>query len=298
MTKEIDIYKDKNFKGRDARLFMEWKKMNDYCSGNDKVSYIIRGRNASGLPTDYDIIFHIKSIVGVEESDEQGLQKPIFGDKHIMRITLPNEYPAYSGLPQFKFVTPVWHPNVRFFGDFKGRIDVCYPDRITITPLTYFVEKMIDYLTYNDYWAEDGYPYPEDLIVAEWIKKQAEPNGWLNFAQEENETQNNMEENLIELVLTYRGNSVLVETNPHNTIEQFLNETIQFAEASPEVSWNMPVLDYEGNPMYYFITRVNKDNPAETEILRPRNREKEEMTLFDYGVQEGDELMIQIRVIS
>jgi len=183
MQREIDTYRRNNYRARDARLFYEWELIDKrYC--NDKqASYIIRRRNGLGLPVKYEFIFTVKSIIGVKEPDETGLQHPIFGNEHKMSITIPNNYPEVNGQPEFMFTTDVWHPNIRYFGDFRGRVCLNTVDSGTQTNLITYIDRVISYLTYEDYHAKNEYPYPEDLDVAEWVLKQAEPNGWLNFDQ-------------------------------------------------------------------------------------------------------------------
>jgi len=185
MAGEIDSYKGKNYAGKEARLFKEWEMMDRRYKDDKQCEYIIRKRNGAGLPVVLDIVFNIKTIVGVEPADEKGLQKPVFGNEHVMRITLPNNYPSADGQPDFKFITPVWHPNIRYFGDFKGRVCLNTRDHGVHTPLINYIDKVISYLTYEDYHAKNEYPYPEDLEVAEWVLTQAEPQEWLNFNQEE-----------------------------------------------------------------------------------------------------------------
>jgi hypothetical protein len=184
---EIDNYRNKKYSGREARLFREWEMLNrrfEYGKDN-RIMYMIRKRNFSGLPTAYEIHFHIRTITGVNPPDEQGLQTPVFGDRHILRINLPNNYPsAANGKPVFMFSTDVWHPNIRFFGDFKGRVCLNYEDSGMQTSLVAYIDRVTDYLTYDDYHAKsEEYPYPEDLTVAEWVLNQAEPNQWLNFSK-------------------------------------------------------------------------------------------------------------------
>jgi len=104
------------------------------------------------------------------------------------------------------------------------------------------------------------------------------------------------ERDVIEVVLTYQGKSVLVETNPYNTIEHFIEETKKQAKENPTEMFNMPELDMGNNPMYYFLTRVKND--GQTEILKPKNREKNNQTLDDYNVLSGDELIIQSKPIA
>ena len=46
------------------------------------------------------------------------------------------------------------------------------------------VERYLKYLMYH---AQNTYPYPEDQGVAEWVREEGEPNGWVKFAQDEPE---------------------------------------------------------------------------------------------------------------
>jgi hypothetical protein len=100
-----------------------------------------------------------------------------------------------------------------------------------------------------------------------------------------------MEEKKFEVILTYQGKSVLVETNQYNTIEHFIEETKNQAREMPdELSFNMPEMDEGNNPVRYLLTR-NKDGKTE-EILKAQNRQKDNQTLADYGVVSGDELIM------
>jgi hypothetical protein len=183
MEREIESFKGKSYSGKDARLFKEWEMIDRRYENDTQGSYIIRKRNGLGLPIVYDIVFNVKSITGVKPEDENGLKLPIYGDEHVMRITLPNNYPSADGQPSFSFTTDVWHPNVRFFGDFKGRVCLNTGDSGVHTHLVDYIDRVIDYLTYDDYHARNEYPYPEDLDVAEWVLKQGEPKGWVVFKQ-------------------------------------------------------------------------------------------------------------------
>jgi hypothetical protein len=189
---EIDNYRDKKYTGKEARLFREWETLEKrFGYGKDeRIWYIIHKRNSSGLPVAYAIHFQIRSITGVNPPDEQGLQTPIFGDKHILHITLPDNYPGSCAFPRFEFSTDVWHPQVRFSGDFQGRIDICTDDHGTQTRLAEYIDRVVDYLNYDYYHAKNECPYPEDMKVAEWVLNQAEPNGWLNFKQTNNSVTN------------------------------------------------------------------------------------------------------------
>lgn len=183
---DINQFRNEKYKGRDARLFMEWDLLEKKYGDDSRVtSIIVRKENAkSKLPEMYEIIFNVKSIIGVNPKNEQGLETPVFGNKHRLKIELPDDYPSATGLPAFKFITDVWHPNIRFFGDFKGRVCLTFQDRPLTTPLTEYIDTILEYLTYENYFAVNTYPFPEDLTVSEWVREQAEPNNWLNFIQD------------------------------------------------------------------------------------------------------------------
>jgi len=183
MEREIEKLKGTNFSGKDARLFKEWEMIDRRYFNDRQGSYIIRKRNGAGLPVVFDIVLNVKTITGVKQDDGSEMKKPLFGHEHIMRISLPNNYPAADGQPEFKFTTDVWHPNIRYFGDFKGRVCLNTGDSGVHTHLVDYIDRVIDYLTYSDYHAKNEYPYPEDLDVAEWVIKQGEPNGWISFKQ-------------------------------------------------------------------------------------------------------------------
>ena len=46
------------------------------------------------------------------------------------------------------------------------------------------VVRVEQYLKYQLYHAKNTYPYPEDQNVAEWVREEAEPNGWTRFGQD------------------------------------------------------------------------------------------------------------------
>jgi hypothetical protein len=52
------------------------------------------------------------------------------------------------------------------------------------THLIDYIDRVIDYLKYDEYHALNEYPYPEDLDVAEWVIKEGEPKGWIHFNQD------------------------------------------------------------------------------------------------------------------
>ena len=194
MNPAIQKFEEMQLKGRDARLLQEWKELDALCTKRKKespnpfkpsLSYIIRKKNATGLPTEYEIWYRCKSIVGVE--GEEKPRKPIFGNLHKMSIVLPNNYPSADGNPVFTFISDVWHPNIRYAGSFKGHVCLTIKEMGVLASIKDLVLRVERYLKYQMYHAQNTYPYPEDQGVAEWVREEGEPNGWVKFTQDKPE---------------------------------------------------------------------------------------------------------------
>lgn len=135
-----------------------------------------------GLPTEYEIWYRCKSIVGV--IGDTVPREPKFGYLHKMSIVLPNNYPSADGNPIFTFRTDVWHPNIRYSGSFKGHVCLTIKEMGVLASLKDLVLRVERYLKYQMYHAQNTYPYPEDQNVAEWVREEGEPNNWVRFNQE------------------------------------------------------------------------------------------------------------------
>lgn len=194
MNPAINNFSQKELSGRDARLLQEWKELDALCSKRrasspdirkPSLSYIIRRKNATGLPTEYEIWYRVKSIVGVEDTEPP--RKPIFGYLHKMSVVLPNNYPSADGNPVFTFITDIWHPNIRYTGSFKGHVCLTIKEMGVLASIKDLVLRVERYLKYQMYHAANTYPYPEDQSVAEWVREEGEPNDWVHFTQDKPE---------------------------------------------------------------------------------------------------------------
>jgi len=190
MNELIKRFNLKELSGRDSRLLIEWQGLDDLCSRRKaqssdplrpSISYIIRRKNFLGLPTEYEIWYRCRSIIGV--ADGRTPREPIFGNLHKMSIILPSEYPGADGNPIFKFRSDIWHPNIRSSGSFKGRVCLTIKEMGVMASLSTLVLRVEQYLKYQLYHAKNTYPYPEDQNVAEWVREEGEPNGWTRFGQ-------------------------------------------------------------------------------------------------------------------
>ena len=169
---ESHQYNPSQLNGRNRRLLYEWRQLEEKLSRRQDISLSVVKRNAAGLPILYLIDYRLRSICGVE---------------------LPPGYPGVDAPPLLNFLTvdsssqPIahpWHPNIRFFGAFAGKVCINMTD--TYTDLLWGVERVASYLRYDTYHAIMEPPYPEDLEVAAWVRHQGEPNGWLIFEQKTN----------------------------------------------------------------------------------------------------------------
>lgn len=191
---DIDKFRNQNFKGRSVRLFKEWETIEKRFQNDPEIMVVVRKRNAEQLPTVYEVIYNIRSFCGIEEPDAQGMQKPKFANRFNMRINIPNNYPSADAKLEFKFMVKnllgqdlahPWHPNIRYFGDFAGRVCLNADACGTYTDLAWYIDRVARYLRFETYHAKIGVPpFPEDDKVAEWVTNQGEPNGWIKQLQE------------------------------------------------------------------------------------------------------------------
>lgn len=196
MNEAINNFNQKELSGRDARLWKEWKELDSLCAKRKasaenprkpSLSYIIRRKNVMGLPTEYEIWYRVKSIIGVKDTPVP--REPIFGYLHKMSIVLPNNYPSADGNPIFTFRSDIWHPNIRYSGSFKGHVCLTIKEMGVLASLKDLVLRVERYLKYQLYHAQNTYPYPEDQNVAEWVREEGEPNGWTRFGQDMSENE-------------------------------------------------------------------------------------------------------------
>lgn len=192
--RESSRYDKGQLSGRNRRLLYEWQQLEQRLEGRHDITCEVIRRNTAGMPTAYLINYQLRSICGVTNLENFGepgvVNKPQYATGYKMRIDLPEGYPSVDAPPVFRFMIqdekgqPIphpWHPNIRYFGDFAGRVCINMVD--TYTDLIWGVERVAQYLRYDLYHAVSEPPYPEDLKVAAWVIRQGEPNEWIYFDQ-------------------------------------------------------------------------------------------------------------------
>lgn len=178
--------------GKDRRLEYEYTTLMERFGSRGDVGITVTGRNRAGMPVNYSVEYRIRSICSVLDVGSLGCpdveNPPVFADRFRMSIDIPHDYPCIDSQPSYRFLTkdeqgnPIphpWHPNIRWFGAFAGRVCVNMPD--TYTDIAWCVDRIASYLRYERYHALNEVPYPEDQQVAAWVIRQGEPRGWINF---------------------------------------------------------------------------------------------------------------------
>ena len=178
--------------GRDRRLLAEWRQLRSQTEGRQDIICTPTLFNSSAYPVQYEVEYRIRSICAVRGVESLGsgdcINPPVFADRFIMRISLPEEFPCVDAPAEFRFLVSddkgyalphPWHPNIRWFGSKAGH--VCLNRNDSFTSLAWGVERVASYLRYELYHARNEPPYPEDRRVASWVICQGEPNEWIYF---------------------------------------------------------------------------------------------------------------------
>jgi len=134
---------------------------------------VIKSQTALNIPVQYHVHYNIKSIVGIDDQ-----KAPIFGHQHTLDISIPPRYPLVPCI--IKMISPVWHPNIKFDGNYKGRICGNVKNFGKAYDLYQLVLRIGEILQYKNYHAEHIPPYPEDSKVAVWVMSYAEPKNIVN----------------------------------------------------------------------------------------------------------------------
>ncbi|MBK8706646.1 MAG: hypothetical protein IPN33_25755 [Saprospiraceae bacterium] len=92
-------------------------------------------------------------MVGIN-ADEQ----PIYGNHHILEITLPVNYPIQPTI--IRMITDVWHPNIRSDGPSKGRVCSNSRNLGKMSDLYQLVLRIGEILQYKNYHAEEHAAIP------------------------------------------------------------------------------------------------------------------------------------------
>lgn len=176
-----NIKKDILKKYRDPksrRRALDEELVKEICSRASKISYKIKDRNRKGLAIRYEITYNFKSIVNIDKENA-----PIYGNEHKAEIFLPPAYPAATDPPMLTMTTDIWHPNIQRHGPMVGRVCVNSKSISAHYGLDDLILRLGEILQWKNYLAEERDPYPEDAVIAKWVREYAEPKGIVNYVE-------------------------------------------------------------------------------------------------------------------
>ena len=110
-------------KGRQRRLLYEWEALRKGLTDRSDIRLTVTAADSQGIPTAYRVDYYIKSICGIGAEG-----RPLFADRFVMELTIPESYPEVDAPPEFRFIRTheadqlPWHPNIRYHGEMAGMV--------------------------------------------------------------------------------------------------------------------------------------------------------------------------------
>lgn len=208
------VYDLNSLNPREKRLAKEHMAIDELCNNNDFIEYKVTEREEllrGSPPKAYQIQYKVQSIIGVDEN-----KNPILGYEHTVEVRLPKHYPVEP--VACYAVTNVWHPNIKWDGNYKGRICGNLKDFGKTYSLDLLILRIGQILQYKNYLADNVPPYPEEEKVAAWVRDYAEP---------------------LEIVDTFNG--INIDKIPEGPVEQsIVQESIEEKEEVSSVEDVLP----------------------------------------------------------
>jgi hypothetical protein len=158
----------------DQRMAYEHQLVDEFCEYSPLVTYEANKRRGGLPPTRYVVHYHVRSIIGIDAD-----RMPIYGHEHTAEIVVRPGYPL-AVQPKCTMLTPVWHPNIKYDGNFVGKICVNEEALGSWHTLDMMIQRIGEILQYKNYHALPILPHPEDARVAAWVREFAEPRGIVN----------------------------------------------------------------------------------------------------------------------
>ena len=107
----------------------------------------------------------------------------------------------------------------------------------------------------------------------------------------------NQETRGIKLLFSYENRTCAIRVlDPKEPIKFTVEKIKEETKVYPDKLWFLPEMDNGGNRIKYYLGRMNED--GKSEVLKEKNSHGEEQCLYDYGVKEGDKLIIIKKVIA
>lgn len=219
-------------------------------------------------PTKYLLKYVIDGIVGINEDGS-----PRMGKEHLVEMEIHTDYPM--SLPFIRFNTPIFHPNIFASGNVCVgwfRIPYGLPD------VCVHIAKMIDYQIYD-------LSSPADHRAAAWAKTHSSLfplSHWSLTGSQASETETQFEITAVEQD-KIRINVLLLTTGQRYSISVAADIAVGKLKSSLIRELGLPSKFENGWPVEYAL-----------ENRTQRHRLKDDLTLGENGVQEGDTLVFAV----
>ncbi len=103
------------------------------------------------------------------------------------------------------------------------------------------------------------------------------------------------EEGRIKVLITYKAKTVAFSADPKNNLKVTIDNIIKLAKMDVQKYWNLPEMNNGGQRITY---RLGKIENGKNKIFQNTNDKREEQCLEDFGVKEGDSLILAQKVIA
>ena len=105
----------------------------------------------------------------------------------------------------------------------------------------------------------------------------------------------NKDDGRIVVYITYKAKTVAFSAYPKNNLKVTIDNILQLAREDVQRYWPLPEMNNGGQRITY---RLGKIDNGKNKIFQHTNNKREEMCLEDYGVKEGDYLILAQKVIA
>ena len=99
----------------------------------------------------------------------------------------------------------------------------------------------------------------------------------------------------IKVLITCQGKSVPFLTNPYASLKVTVDNLKKMAQKNPQKYWNLPEMNNGGQRIAYQLGRKKEDV---LEVFDELNNKREEMSLYDYQVKSGDQLVLTFKPVA
>jgi hypothetical protein len=103
------------------------------------------------------------------------------------------------------------------------------------------------------------------------------------------------EEGRVKIYITYKTKTVAFSAYIRNSLKVTIENIKSLAKTDPQKYWELPEMNNGGQRITY---RLGRSDDGKQQILHPINSKGEEQCLEDYGVKEGDQLILTQKVIA